>query len=39
MSSTITAMFDSRADAEAAKERLKAAAVDLNHVHVHDKTS
>ncbi len=39
MSSTITALFDSRADAEAAKERLKAAAVDLNHVHVHDKTS
>ncbi len=39
MSSTITAMFDSRADAEAAKGRLEAAAVDINHVHIHDKTS
>jgi len=39
MSSTITAMFDSRADAEAAKERLRAANVDADHVHVHDKTS
>lgn len=39
MSSTITAMFDSRADAEAAKARLKAANVDADHVHVHDKSS
>jgi uncharacterized protein (TIGR02271 family) len=39
MSSTITAMFDTRADAEAAKERLKAANVDAAHVHVHDQTS
>ena len=39
MSSTITAMFDSRADAEAAKERLKASNVDADHIHVHDKTS
>jgi uncharacterized protein (TIGR02271 family) len=39
MSSTITAMFDSRAEAEAAKARLKAANVDADHVHVHDKSS
>ena len=39
MSSTITAMFDTRADAEAAKERLKASNVDADHVHVHDKSS
>ena len=39
MSSTITALFDNRADAEAAKERLKAARVDVDHIHIHDKTS
>ncbi|RYE86744.1 MAG: DUF2382 domain-containing protein [Hyphomicrobiales bacterium] len=39
MSSTITAMFDSRADAEAAKERLKASNVDADHIQVHDKSS
>jgi uncharacterized protein (TIGR02271 family) len=39
MSSTITAMFDSRADAEAAKARLLSANVDAEHVHVHDKSS
>lgn len=39
MSSTITALFDSRADAEAAKDRLKAANVDADHVHIHDKSS
>jgi uncharacterized protein (TIGR02271 family) len=39
MSNTITAMFDSRADAEAAKDRLKAANVDADNVHVHDKSS
>ncbi|VWX48421.1 YsnF/AvaK domain-containing protein [Novosphingobium sp. 9U] len=39
MSSTITAMFDSRSDAEAAKARLQAANVDADHVHVHDKSS
>ena len=39
MSSTITAMFDTRADAEAAKERLKASKVDADHIHVHDKSS
>jgi uncharacterized protein (TIGR02271 family) len=39
MSSTITAMFDSRSDAEAAKARLETANVDADHVHIHDKTS
>lgn len=39
MSSTITALFDSRSDAEAAKERLKSARVDADHIHVHDKSS
>ena len=39
MSSTITAMFDSRAEAEAAKARLKAASIDADHVHVHDQSS
>lgn len=39
MSTTITAMFDDRADAEAAKERLQNARVDVNNVHIHDKSS
>jgi uncharacterized protein (TIGR02271 family) len=39
MSSTITAMFDSRSDAEAAKARLRSANVDAEHVHIHDKSS
>lgn len=39
MSSTITAMFDSRADAEAAKARLASSNVDADHVHIHDQTS
>ena len=39
MTSTITALFDNRSDADAAKERLKAAHVDVNHIHVHDKAS
>ena len=39
MSSTLTALFDSRAEAEAAKERLQAARVDADHVHIHDKSS
>jgi uncharacterized protein (TIGR02271 family) len=39
MATTITALFDSRADAEAAKERLKSARVDADHVHLHDKSS
>ena len=39
MSSTITALFDTRAEAEAAKDRLKSARVDADHVHIHDKSS
>ena len=39
MSRTITALFDQRSDAEAAKERLKQARVDAGHIHLHDKTS
>ena len=39
MTSTITALFDSRSDAEAAKERLKSARVDVDHIQIHDKTS
>ncbi|MCC2976617.1 YsnF/AvaK domain-containing protein [Sphingomonas sp. PL-96] len=39
MATTITALFDSRSDAEAAKERLKGARVDADHVHLHDKSS
>ena len=39
MSSTITALFDNRADAEAAKQRLQNARVDADHVHLHDKSS
>ena len=39
MSSTITALFDSRAEAEAAKQRLQAARVDVDHIHIHDKSS
>ena len=39
MSSTITALFDTRVDADAAKERLEKARVDVDHIHIHDKTS
>ena len=39
MSSTITAMFDSRSDAEAAKARLQSANLDADHIHIHDKSS
>ena len=39
MSSTITALFDTRAEAEAAKDRLKNAHIDADHVHIHDKSS
>ena len=39
MPSTITAMFDTRADADAAKARLQAAEVDAGHVNIHDQTS
>jgi len=39
MSRTITALFDTRADAEAGKERLKAARLDADHVHIHSQES
>jgi uncharacterized protein (TIGR02271 family) len=39
MSTTITAMFDSRAEAEAAKDRLRSARVDADNVYVHDQSS
>lgn len=39
MSRTLTALFDTRADAEAAKGRLEAASIDISGVHVHDQTS
>ena len=39
MTRTITALFDQRADAEAAENRLKAANVDAGHISIHDKTS
>ncbi len=39
MSRTLTALFDSRADAEAAKSRLEAASIDISRVHVHDQAS
>jgi uncharacterized protein (TIGR02271 family) len=39
MSRTLTALFDSRADAEAAKNRLQAASIDISGVHVHDQQS
>ena len=39
MSTTITALFDSRAEAEAAKARLCAGRIDADHVHIHDKSS
>jgi uncharacterized protein (TIGR02271 family) len=39
MSSTITALFDTRAEAEAAKARLEAASFDTDNVHVHDQSS
>jgi uncharacterized protein (TIGR02271 family) len=39
MTNTITALFDTRSDAEAAKERLTTARVDVDHVHIHDKAS
>ena len=38
MSSTVTAMFDTRAEAEAARERLRAAGYDTD-VNIHDKSS
>ena len=36
MSRTITALFDSRSDAEAGQERLMAAGVDTDNVRIHD---
>ena len=39
MTRTITALFDQKADAEAAENRLKAANVDAGHIRIHDKTS
>ena len=39
MSRTITALFDTKADAEAGAERLRQAGVDAGHVSVHDEAS
>lgn len=39
MSRTLTAMFDSRADAEAAQTRLKDASIDISNVSIHDQSS
>jgi len=39
MTRNITALFDQRADAEAAKNRLEAANVETGHISIHDKTS
>jgi hypothetical protein len=37
MTRTITALFDDRSDAEAAKARLSQSRVDADHVRIHDK--
>lgn len=39
MSRTITALFDTRQDAEDGKARLKLANCDVSHVHIHDQSS
>ena len=39
MSRTVTALFDTRADAEAGRERLLAANIDADNVRIHDKAS
>ncbi|MCC2955945.1 hypothetical protein LK542_10000 [Massilia sp. IC2-477] len=39
MSRTLTALFDTRADAEAGRQRLLDAHVDADHVRIHDKSS
>jgi len=39
MATTITALFDTRSEAETAKERLKGARVHADHVSLHDKSS
>ncbi len=39
MTRTITALFDHRADAEAAEQRLQAANIDADHIRIQDKSS
>ena len=39
MSRTITALFDTQADAEAGRQRLLDAKLDADHVRIHDKSS
>ena len=39
MSRTITALFDTKADADAGAERLRQAGVDAGHVNVHDQST
>ena len=39
MSRTLTAMFNTRADAEAAKARLVTSHVNTDHIHIVDKSS
>ena len=39
MSRTLTALFDSRSEAEDAKRRLENASIDIDHVHLHDQNS
>ena len=39
MSRTLTALFDTRADAEAGKQRLVAAHVDADNIRIHDQDS
>jgi len=39
MTRTITALFDHRADAEAAERRLQAANIDADHIRIQDKSS
>ena len=39
MSRTITALFDTKTDADAGAERLRQAGVDADHVSVHDQTT
>lgn len=39
MSRTLTALFDTRADAEAGRQRLLDARVDVDHIRIHDQSS
>ena len=39
MTRTVTALFDDRNDAEAAKQRLQQSRIDADHVRVHDKST